>query len=136
MAGYNTISEILYLRKKALVIPRIWPRTEQLIRSRRLQELGLLQMIHPGNLDSSTLAKKMIEGLNSSVIRQIFLKFDAIDNLTAELETMIRGRRGSHDFMLEESEALSRTSSVAGSLSLKNQVLCGPQKAVQGKGMK
>jgi len=105
MAGYNTISEILYLRKKALVIPRIWPRTEQLIRSRRLQELGLLQMIHPGNLDSSTFARKMIESLNSPGIRQIFLKFDAIDNLTAELETMIPRPSESDSSRLEESEA-------------------------------
>ena len=47
----------------------------------------------------------MIEGLNSPGIRQIFLKFDAIDNLTAELETMIRGPSRSHAFMLEETEA-------------------------------
>ena len=118
MAGYNTISEILYLRKKALVIPRIWPRTEQLIRSRRLQELGLLKMIHPGNLDSSIFAKKMIEGLNSPGIRQIFLKFDAIDNLTAELETMIRGRSGSDAFMLEETETQNNLYRNRGSRSL------------------
>ncbi len=118
MAGYNTISEILCLRKKALVIPRIWPRTEQLIRSRRLQELGLLKMIHPGNLDSSIFAKEIIEGLNSPGIRQIFLKFDAIDNLTAELETMIRGRSGSHAFRLEETEAQNNLYGNRGSRSL------------------
>ena len=118
MAGYNTISEILYLRKKALVIPRIWPRTEQLIRSRRLQELGLLKMLHPGNLDSSTFAKKMIEGLNSPGIRQIFLKFDAIDNLTAELETMIPRPSESDSFRLEESKVQNYTHTNRGSGSL------------------
>ncbi len=136
MAGYNTISEILYLHKKAIVIPRIWPRTEQLIRSRRLQELGLLKMIHPGNLDPQSFAQKMIDGLNSPGIRQAFLKFDAVANLTAELETMAGRPSGSHAFMLEETETPSRIGSVAGLLSPKSQVLYGHRKAVQGKGMK
>ena len=118
MAGYNTISEILYLRKKALVIPRIWPRTEQLIRSRRLQELGLLKMIHPDNLDSSSFAKKMIDGLNSPGVGQIFLKFDAIAKLTAELETMIQGRRGADSFRLEQTEAQNYPHTIRGSGSL------------------
>ncbi len=42
MGGYNTVMEILSLGKRALVVPRQQPRTEQRIRAERMQELGLL----------------------------------------------------------------------------------------------
>lgn len=42
MAGYNTVNEMLALGKRALLVPRTVPRTEQLIRAERLAELGLV----------------------------------------------------------------------------------------------
>lgn len=47
MGGYNTFCEILSFDKPALIIPRRYPRREQLIRAERAQELGLIQMIDP-----------------------------------------------------------------------------------------
>jgi predicted glycosyltransferase len=41
MAGYNTANEILASGRAALFVPRSAPRSEQLIRARRLEELGL-----------------------------------------------------------------------------------------------
>lgn len=41
MAGYNTANEILASGRPALFVPRSTPRSEQLIRARRLEELGL-----------------------------------------------------------------------------------------------
>ena len=45
MGGYNTFCEILSFDKRAIIVPRTEPRTEQLIRARRAQELGLLTML-------------------------------------------------------------------------------------------
>jgi predicted glycosyltransferase len=45
MAGYNTVNEILALDKRALLVPRTKPRTEQLIRAERLAELGLADLL-------------------------------------------------------------------------------------------
>ncbi len=42
MAGYNTVNEMLSLGKRALLVPRTIPRTEQLIRAERLAKLGLV----------------------------------------------------------------------------------------------
>ena len=47
MGGYNTYCEILSFDKPALIIPRVVPREEQLIRARRAAELGLVDMLHP-----------------------------------------------------------------------------------------
>lgn len=47
MGGYNTFCEILSFDKPALIVPRVTPREEQLIRARRAAELGLIDMLLP-----------------------------------------------------------------------------------------
>ena len=47
MGGYNTFCEILSYDKPALLFPRIRPRTEQLIRCQRADELGMLTILDP-----------------------------------------------------------------------------------------
>lgn len=42
MGGYNSVYEALHHHRRLLVMPRIYPRQEQLERSRRLSSLGLL----------------------------------------------------------------------------------------------
>jgi len=45
MAGYNTVSEILQARVNAVLLPRVFPRREQLIRAQRLEALGLARSL-------------------------------------------------------------------------------------------
>ncbi|MBB3310054.1 putative glycosyltransferase [Rhizobium sp. BK196] len=47
MGGYNTYCEILSFDKPALIVPRVAPREEQLLRARRASELGLVDMLPP-----------------------------------------------------------------------------------------
>jgi predicted glycosyltransferase len=47
MGGYNTYCEILSFDKPALIVPRTFPREEQLLRARRASELGLIEMLLP-----------------------------------------------------------------------------------------
>ncbi|SCW45851.1 Predicted glycosyl transferase [Rhizobium mongolense subsp. loessense] len=47
MGGYNTYCEILSFDKPALVVPRVKPREEQLLRAQRASELGLVDMLLP-----------------------------------------------------------------------------------------
>ncbi len=51
MGGYNTFCEVLSLDKRALIIPRVQPREEQLIRARRAAGLGLVDMLMPHQAD-------------------------------------------------------------------------------------
>ena len=53
MGGYNTYCEILSFDKPALIVPRVAPRQEQLIRARRAAELGLIEMFLPEEADDS-----------------------------------------------------------------------------------
>src|SRR5438309_9413277 len=63
MAGYNTLSEVLYLKKKALVIPRSGPSAEQTMRARLLAERHLIDVLHPSNLFPEKLAERLLEDL-------------------------------------------------------------------------
>src|ERR1700704_3896179 len=55
MGGYNTVCEVLSFEKHALIVPRV-TEPEQGIRARRMQELGLLDVLHPDDLSPQALA--------------------------------------------------------------------------------
>ena len=48
MGGYNTFCEILSFDKRAILVPRVYPRQEQTIRASRAEELGLVRMLANG----------------------------------------------------------------------------------------
>lgn len=54
MGGYNTYCEILSFDKPALIVPRMRPREEQLIRARRAADLGLIDMLLPEEAEDAT----------------------------------------------------------------------------------
>jgi len=63
MGGYNTICEILTLKKRAVVVPRVKPVEEQWIRAERMARLGLFKAIHPDNLNPDLLISSLLEEL-------------------------------------------------------------------------
>jgi len=63
MGGYNSIVEVLRLRKKALVVPRLGPRAEQIMRATLFAERGLIDMIHPQHLSPRGLAERLMTDL-------------------------------------------------------------------------
>ncbi len=63
MGGYNTFCEILSFDKPALIIPRVRPREEQLIRTRRAAELGLVEWLHPDEADDVARLAAMLRAL-------------------------------------------------------------------------
>jgi predicted glycosyltransferase len=68
MAGYNTFCEILSLDKKALLVPRVRPREEQLIRAQRAAELNLVDMLHP---EEGNTPAVMAQALRNLINRQL-----------------------------------------------------------------
>jgi predicted glycosyltransferase len=55
MGGYDTLTEILSLQRQAVIVPRIQPRSDQLIRARVLARRGLVRMIEPERLTTARL---------------------------------------------------------------------------------
>ncbi|WP_019505738.1 glycosyltransferase family protein [Pleurocapsa sp. PCC 7319] len=64
MCGYNTITEVLQKGKRAIVVPRIKPGQEQLIRAQSLAKAGLIQMIHPEELEPNLLITTLFNSLD------------------------------------------------------------------------
>jgi predicted glycosyltransferase len=59
MAGYNTVREILSYRRRALLVPRVDPRVEQLIRAEALERRGLVRVLHPAELTPERLGAEL-----------------------------------------------------------------------------
>ena len=67
MGGYNTLSEIVALKKSAIVVPRLSGSTEQFIRASRFAELGLLTMLHPEEATPERIAALVLRSLRESL---------------------------------------------------------------------
>jgi predicted glycosyltransferase len=68
MCGYNTFCEVLSFDKRALMVPRVAPRSEQYVRARRAAELGLVDTLGP---DEAADPKVMIEALRRLACRPL-----------------------------------------------------------------
>ncbi|HEV2496031.1 MAG TPA: glycosyltransferase [Terriglobia bacterium] len=63
MGGYNSLCEVISLRKKALVVPRLGPRAEQRMRARRFEDKGLIDMLDPSEVSAGRLAERILADL-------------------------------------------------------------------------
>jgi predicted glycosyltransferase len=59
MAGYNTVAEITRAGHPAVLVPRVGPSAEQLIRARGLAADGAFAMIHPDELTPARMADEL-----------------------------------------------------------------------------
>jgi predicted glycosyltransferase len=66
MAGYNTLSEVLYFKTKALVVPRGGPSAEQRTRARLFAQRHLIDMLDPSDLAPEKLAERLTQDLERS----------------------------------------------------------------------
>ena len=66
MAGYNTLSEVLYFKKKALVVPRSGPSAEQRTRAGLFAQRCLIDVLDPADLSPENLAERLVEDLERS----------------------------------------------------------------------
>ncbi|MCV3273343.1 glycosyltransferase family protein [Roseobacter sinensis] len=61
MGGYNSVCEVLSLGRPALIVPRVAPRLEQILRAERLASAGLIDMITPDALTAAALSDWMVQ---------------------------------------------------------------------------
>jgi len=101
MGGYNTICEILSLRKKAIVVPRVKPVQEQWIRAERMSRLGLFRCIHPDDLTPAGLMHSLVCELDSgaaSALPSAAVDFAAQTRIVAWISTLLHDdRKGSRN---------------------------------------
>lgn len=69
MGGYNSVCEILSTSTPALIVPRISPRREQLIRAKSLARQKLLDVCHPAEFTPEELSRWFTSVAGSDVDR-------------------------------------------------------------------
>ena len=70
MGGYNTLAESVSQGVPTVCVPRVVPRTEQLIRANAFAQLGLLQVCPPDQLNPSDL-RDMIAAALTTTAREL-----------------------------------------------------------------
>jgi len=93
MGGYNTICEIMAFRKKALIVPRVEPRTEQLIRAECFSRRGLLDMLHPDDLSPAALSSWIASTDVQPSVVEPAIDLGGVARLPALLDEILAARR-------------------------------------------
>ncbi|MFT6913718.1 MAG: putative glycosyltransferase [Motiliproteus sp.] len=82
MGGYNTFCEILSFNKRALLIPRVRPREEQLIRARHAQSLGLVSVLEPQDICNESMCQAL-RALPEQPLPQQLMNEDFLNGLAS-----------------------------------------------------
>lgn len=90
MGGYNTFTELAALRKRPLILPRVKPRQEQLIRARVFKDQGLCDYIHPLELSIESLLAKINEMLDENGPTAPAFKATGLQGVRARIEEVLR----------------------------------------------
>jgi predicted glycosyltransferase len=102
MAGYNTVREILTYRRPALLVPRVQPRVEQLIRARELERRRLARVIHPAELTPERLAGQLRQLLEAGPPPASDFSLDGLDGFVAELQELVAASEGEESPLVRE----------------------------------
>lgn len=89
MSGYNTLTEILALGKRTVVVPRIQPSQEQLIRATRFAHKKWVTMIHPEQVTGRSLIQAVLTQLANPSPSPKGLNFDGLPNVAKHLTALI-----------------------------------------------
>lgn len=91
MGGYNTVCEILTLGKRAIIVPRVRPVSEQLIRAERLAAIGALRCLHPDQLGPASLLQAVREelALSEATSGTAAIDINALDRVRSEVMSLL-----------------------------------------------
>jgi len=94
MAGYNTCCEIFRCARRALVIPRVMPRTEQLLRARALEARGLASVLPPTELTPARMRAAFSRALfeRPPIVYGRLPDTGGLRNLARDLENILPAR--------------------------------------------
>lgn len=89
MGGYNTVCEILSVKTPAIIVPRVTPRKEQLIRAEMLQRRGFVHMIHPDVLTPAAVIDATTSILAESHGEPTAFVLDGLRNVVSALGSLM-----------------------------------------------
>ena len=100
--GYNTTVQVLRHARRAIVIPRVMHRKEQLMRATRLSDMGLVELLQPDDVNPDRLFKMVTRQLASSerpledARRADMFRFDGAETMAEFCGTLMKPHAQSH----------------------------------------
>lgn len=95
MGGYNTVTELACAGAPALIVPRVFPRREQLVRARKLSARGVVRYVEPRDASPRRLIQEVLRGLDrTSPATGWGLQFNGLDGVSAELARLFAPATG------------------------------------------
>jgi predicted glycosyltransferase len=92
MGGYNSLCEILTQGVPAVIVPRVTPRREQLIRAQAFERRGLIHVIHPDELTPGRMLSEVDAALGEERRQDAPLPLDGLDHTAAALTEALDSR--------------------------------------------
>ena len=93
MGGYNSVTEILSFGRPAVLVPRVTPRKEQLIRANLLGRRGFVRVLHPEALAPERLLGEVLALLSAPPQARPAVDLDGLAAVGAELEALVAGQQ-------------------------------------------
>lgn len=92
MAGYNSLCEVVSLKRKALVVPRLGPRAEQRMRAELLQQKGLIDVLDPQEVSPRNLAQRITDDLERTdlPVAHAAIDMSGASNVICRLSGLVR----------------------------------------------
>lgn len=91
MGGYNTVCEALVRRLPTLVVPRVRPRAEQLVRASGLAATGAVDVLHPDDLSTARVGDWLAAAVRQSARDVSPVDLDGLRRLPALADQLLHG---------------------------------------------
>ena len=92
MGGYNAVCEVLSAERPTVIVPRVRPRKEQLLRAQALQRRGVARMIHPAELSADRLVKEVTSLLDHPPGPGAPVDMNGLPRVAAEVHSILAQR--------------------------------------------
>ncbi|MCE7986880.1 MAG: glycosyltransferase [Caldilinea sp. CFX5] len=89
MAGYNTVCELLSSGKRAVLVPRAEPVQEQLIRARKLHQLGLFDLVEQSQLTPTRLLTTVLATLARATPGEALVDLDGLPRIRQRVHALL-----------------------------------------------
>ena len=112
MAGYNTVCEILSAAKPALIIPRVQPSQEQLLRAEIMNHLGLFSVIYPRYMTPKLLMNSLLNLLYiDKITPSIQLDMNALPRISHYIQRLLSLKITESNFTYLEHKKIKKSCS-------------------------
>ncbi len=90
MGGYNTVCEVLSAGKRAVIVPRIKPSQEQIMRTTCMAKFGFFSMVEPDHLTPEKLSQAIQDQMKRATQPLPTIDFNGLSRIAHHLSSLMK----------------------------------------------